>query len=385
MLRGALVAFAHADRVQTLVANALAAASTPTPTRLLLLDTIARAELKELPTGWTAQLERSLGSSDAQELHAAVLAAANWKSDRFAPKLLAVGRDASRPAALRVAALAAAEQHAAPMDDSTLDFLLSQLAAEIGALERTAAARTVGDAALRPEQLARLLPSISAAGPLELPALVRAFQTASDSAIGSKLVEALAGSPGLMSLSRSAIAELLARYPDEVRAAAKPILARLDAGADQQRKQLADLLPRLADGDSTRGKSVFASSKAACSACHRAGDEGGRIGPDLSKIGGIRTKGDLAESILIPSASLARGYESYTVTTQSGQVHAGLLARETATAIYLQTTERAEIRIDRGEIDQIAPSVVSIMPQGLDKILSADELRDLIAYLRSLK
>jgi putative heme-binding domain-containing protein len=266
-----------------------------------------------------------------------------------------------------------------------LEFLVGQLAGENGALERTAAARTVGDATLTPQQLVRLLPSIAAAGPLELPALVRAFQAAGDPAVGNKLVETLAMSPGLTSLSSSALTKLLAAYPDDVRAAAKPILARLEAGADEQRKRLADLLPHLIDGDAARGRSAFFSAKAACSACHRAGDEGGRIGPDVTKIGGIRSVADLAESILIPSASLARGYESYNVTTRLGLVHAGLLARETATAIYLQSTERTEIRINRDEIDQIAPSAVSIMPQGLDQILSTEELRDIIAFLKSLQ
>ncbi|HEY2837932.1 MAG TPA: hypothetical protein VGJ26_02200, partial [Pirellulales bacterium] len=55
--------------------------------------------------------------------------------------------------------------------------------------------------------------------------------------------------------------------------------------------------------------------------------------------------------------------------------------RESATAVYLRTTDRAEIRIARSDIDELAPSSVSIMPQGLDKTLTAEELRDLIEFL----
>ncbi len=114
-------------------------------------------------------------------------------------------------------------------------------------------------------------------------------------------------------------------------------------------------------------------------------DRGEKIGPDLSRIGEIRTRRDLAEAILFPSASLARGYESYNVVTDDGRVHSGLLGRETATAIFLRTTERAEVRLERNGIEQLAPTPTSIMPQGLEKVLSPEELRDIVAYLESLK
>ena len=115
------------------------------------------------------------------------------------------------------------------------------------------------------------------------------------------------------------------------------------------------------------------------------GERGEKIGPDLSKIGKIRNRRDLAEAILFPSASLARGYESFGVMTKDGQVHSGLLGRETATAIYLRTTERAEIRVPRDDIEELVPNATSIMPQGLEKILSPSELGDVIAYLESLR
>ena len=66
-----------------------------------------------------------------------------------------------------------------------------------------------------------------------------------------------------------------------------------------------------------------------------------------------------------------------------GRIHTGVLVRETAEAIYLRTSQRAEIRIARAEVDELAPSSVSVMPQGLDGQLSRDELRDLLAFLAS--
>jgi putative heme-binding domain-containing protein len=82
---------------------------------------------------------------------------------------------------------------------------------------------------------------------------------------------------------------------------------------------------------------------------------------------------------------LARGYESVSAVTKDGKAHSGLLSRETGAAIYLRTTERAEIRIDRGDLEELIPSAASIMPQGLEKALSPRELADVIAFLQSLK
>ncbi len=113
-----------------------------------------------------------------------------------------------------------------------------------------------------------------------------------------------------------------------------------------------------------------------------AANASGRTFPRSAK---CATRRDLLEAILFPSASLARGYESYQVATKEGKVHSGLLRRETAAAIFLRTTERAEIRVSRDELEEMSPSSTSIMPQGLDKTLSPSELADLVAYLGSLK
>jgi putative heme-binding domain-containing protein len=61
--------------------------------------------------------------------------------------------------------------------------------------------------------------------------------------------------------------------------------------------------------------------------------QGGRIGPELTKIGSIRAPIDLLESVVYPSATIARGYESYIVETTQGKTFTGLLARETSEAI----------------------------------------------------
>ncbi len=155
---------------------------------------------------------------------------------------------------------------------------------------------------------------------------------------------------------------------------------------DQQKQQrLEELLPYLADGDFQRGQALFASEKTKCATCHRIGDTGGKIGPDLSRIGRIRAGRDLLEAIVFPSASLAREYEPYRVATASGKVLSGLIVRETEQSVHLQQQTGEPVVIRRDEIDEIAPSPVSIMPEGLDRTITPQQLADLIAYLQGLR
>ena len=135
----------------------------------------------------------------------------------------------------------------------------------------------------------------------------------------------------------------------------------------------------------TRGKNLFTVKKTSCIACHRVGTQGGNVGPDLSKVGQIRSQTDILESILFPSASFVRGFESVAVATDDGREVTGILSRETPEAVYIKTTQREEIRIPRDAVDEINPSKLSIMPTGLDKVITREELRDIVAYLRSLK
>jgi putative heme-binding domain-containing protein len=115
------------------------------------------------------------------------------------------------------------------------------------------------------------------------------------------------------------------------------------------------------------------------------GGQGARVGPDLSKIGSIRAPKDLLESVAFPSASFARGYEPWRIRTQAGAIYDGIIVRETAEAITLLQGDRTEKRIPRSSIETIVQGKGSIMPQGFDTLLSPEDLRDLIAFLSSLR
>ena len=144
-------------------------------------------------------------------------------------------------------------------------------------------------------------------------------------------------------------------------------------------------MPTLTTGDIRRGQLVFHSEKAACYSCHAIGYRGGNVGPDLTRIGSVRSDRDLLEAIVFPSASLVRSFEPIAVATNDGKVYNGLLRGETADELRLATGVNQEARIARREIDEIRPSTVSIMPAGLDQQLTHQELADLVAFLKACK
>jgi putative heme-binding domain-containing protein len=162
------------------------------------------------------------------------------------------------------------------------------------------------------------------------------------------------------------------------------LLPQIKVDDRERESQVAQLDTDARSGNAERGRLIFSGNRAACSVCHRAAGSGGSVGPELTRIGKVRTPRDLAESILFPSATIANGFESFTVTTKPGQVLTGLIRRESADAIHLVATDGTEARVPRSQIEEIAPSPISVMPQSLDRQLSRRELADLVAFLSSL-
>jgi putative membrane-bound dehydrogenase-like protein len=384
-LRGAILALCKDPAVQGLVARSLRREETPVATRLLLLETLARAPLDKLPAAWTAEVGRSLQHSDPQVVRQAMATIRAARIGDFDEALLRLAQDKDKSADLRLAAAAAAAPRITRVEPALFEFLLARLDPELPPLTRLETAGALGSTRLDDDQLKALTRAVGKVGPLEMPHLLAAYEHSQDAEVGRDLVAALDRAPGLASLAPEALRRTLQAYPEEVRQAAQPLFKRLEMDTAKQKARLTELEPVLKGGDAGRGREVFFGRKASCTACHTVQTKGGKVGPDLTTIGAIRSASDLLETIVFPSASFARGYEPYVVATKGGQFHSGILKRETADAIYLATADRAEIRIARADIDSIEPGKVSIMPQGLDTQLSRQELADLIAFLRSLR
>jgi putative heme-binding domain-containing protein len=220
---------------------------------------------------------------------------------------------------------------------------------------------------------------------MELEALLEAFAKTSDEKVGLRALAALKASAARGSLHVDRLRARFAKYPAKVKAQAESLIAAHDADAATRKKEIDALVAEVKKGDVRRGQAVFNSVKAACAACHAIGYIGGKIGPDLTHIGKVRDERDLLESILFPNASLVRSYEPVQVTTKQGVIHNGLVKQETAEAVVLTKSATEEVRVRRADVEEMVPSKVSIMPAGMDKTLTRQELLDLVAFLRACK
>jgi putative heme-binding domain-containing protein len=134
----------------------------------------------------------------------------------------------------------------------------------------------------------------------------------------------------------------------------------------------------LAKADQGRGRVQF---NKLCTACHMLYGNGGVIGPDLTGSG--RDNLDyLLENIIDPSATVNADFRMSVIALRDGRVLNGLVRSPTDRTITLQSQSDTTV-LPRNEIEQIAISPLSLMPEGQLDALSAEEVRDLFAYLMS--
>jgi putative heme-binding domain-containing protein len=184
---------------------------------------------------------------------------------------------------------------------------------------------------------------------------------------------------------REDLAGLLGALPVAFRERSSRLLDQLENAPQIDRARLKELEPLLAGGDPRRGREVFFGKRAPCSACHRVGSEGGQVGPDLSRIGAVRSGRDLLESIVVPSSTFAQGYETYAVLSADGRISSGTVASQTPEGIVLRDASGAEQAFRKEKIRSFERQPTSLMPEGLDRALSAEDLRDLLSFLMSLR
>ncbi len=379
-----LLAFVANEQVQTFIGQSFADRSVSRLAKLTLLELVRDASLSVVPDAWAAGVAEQLKTADSEILDAAVSAAEGVKSVAVDEALLAIARDEKRPVDLRVRA-AAAITDGSVCDQQVFALLLTQFSAETPITRRLAAARAIGAAKLSSEQLHALTALLADAGPLELSSLIAVYEGAKDEQLGKKLLTSLAKSSGLTNLSPAAFDRAFVGFSAGLKTEVAQLRRQLGASNEEQVARLAQLEGNMAGGDPLRGQAIFEGQRTSCVTCHAVQGRGGRIGPDLTTTGARRTTRDLLEAVLYPSSSLARGFETFGVLTNDGKVYTGLILSETIDAIRLRTTQQTEVTVRRSDIEELQPSAVSVMPTGLDRTMSQEELRDLVAYLETLK
>jgi quinoprotein glucose dehydrogenase len=177
---------------------------------------------------------------------------------------------------------------------------------------------------------------------------------------------------------------------DVIEAAAK----RKDAGIKAALEKFENSRPKdnplaqyseaLYGGDAEAGRKLYLErADVACMRCHRIGSEGGEVGPELSKIG-AKGREYILESIVLPNAKIAQGYDSVLVKLKNNTAYAGIVKSENDTTLEINSPEDGLMKINKAEIAARTPGL-SPMPAELVTMFTKRDLRNLIEYLANLQ
>jgi putative membrane-bound dehydrogenase-like protein len=351
-----------------------------------ILTVMQTANAKPFPAAWTSALLTDLrrrGDSPSPVL--AVIRnvpAADWGDNSAPLRELAVRKEL--PLAVRVGSLGAIPGGAKELSDEEFQLAVDALSSE-GAEARSAGLSVLVAAGLSDSRRGRVVSLFKVCTPMELDRLVQTFTGTTNADLSKQALTELDTAPAVTSLRGDLIKTVFAKAGPEVEPLVERLVSRLNVDHAKQQARLEATVQALPAGDIRRGQVVFASKKLACIGCHAIGYVGGKIGPDLTRIGQIRSERDLLESILYPSASFVRSYEPVMIVTTSGLTHSGLVGWENAEEVSLVVKPDQNVRILRSEIEEMRPGTTSVMPAGLDTQLSMQELSDLVAFLRACK
>jgi putative heme-binding domain-containing protein len=170
---------------------------------------------------------------------------------------------------------------------------------------------------------------------------------------------------------------LLLRSTDaQVKALATKVLG--DAAPGPRKEVIAKYQGALSmKGDAVRGRKVFETS---CATCHRAGDLGKDVGPNLATIRQWNPD-QVLSNILDPNREVAPNFVGYTVETRDGRTLDGIIAEENAASLTLKRAEGVTETVLRRDIAQLSGSGLSLMPEGLETAVTIEQMADLIAFL----
>ena len=366
------------------------AALTSAQSQDVLIDLLAGISAANAAKEWGPGIASWLKSADAkQRMHLAQWLARidvkQFANEKLTQAILDLANEsADRPASsLRFIS-------ALPVGTRTSQGTLSRLTVEqflnVDARDNLQlATEAIGRLQLEPEDVEKLLQSLDRVEPLRLLPAITAISRLSDDQLDVRLLDRLTTLPAARTISTELLKNLYRNRSSKLRQHVDQVTSKLSRPSEDVAAKVEAMLEKLKPGDPVRGYQVFRSAKAACSACHRVGYVGGNIGPELSRIGASRTRRDLLEAILFPSSRLEQSYQPTKILTDDGQIHNGLIKRDTDSEIELQTAADKVVTIPTASIEQRELSNLSIMPAGLEELISLEDLADLLALLEAAK
>ncbi len=356
------------------------------PTDLELLSVLQKTmRVRQVrPAGSVGlQLEAALKHVDEDVRAAAVELAGLWKVRPLAGRLLEMAGDGGTPSQIRIAAMTAVARipdsgavptlNAAAQDGSHREIQTVAIAAMAGLDLNRAAELTAG--------LLQAVDSVDRAAALLAPFLSRDA--------GSRvLAKHLAASP-LENAAASRISQALARLgrnDSELLAVINEKLGVPIGVMEHDPAFVRELVAEVqTDGDPVNGKRVYHSPLLSCVACHAVEGSGGILGPELTTVGAGVPVDLLVEALLWPGRQLKEGYFSVSVVTKDGRAFNGYREREADGVLWLRDVVSGKVEpIPLNQI-QKRDDIGTLMPSGLTASLSRKDLRDLVAYLSSLR
>jgi putative heme-binding domain-containing protein len=139
-------------------------------------------------------------------------------------------------------------------------------------------------------------------------------------------------------------------------------------------------------GDATRGEQIFwAKERGNCGQCHMIGGRGGRIGPNLSRIGAARSAVALEREIRRPAEVIPVGFETVTVVGKDGRKTRGVRKNEDTFSVQIMTASEDILSFSKKDVEVTPELERSLMPAYGPERLNAADLDDVVRYLRSLR
>jgi len=384
-----LAGLAKSPEVQSLLAQTLLATDGSPSSKTTALKSMSRAGVKQAPENWKDGVAHVLSQHLELQLLAVQTARTfsrtNETNTRLKAALTSVALDGSKPAANRLEALLASPAILTESGSPELfELLLDSVGQTKPIAERSASARLLSRAPLSSSQRLRLAAAIEKMGPMELSVVLPAFAQP-EPELGASLVRLLPQSSGFKGLRVDQLQSVFSKHDPSLQQKAEALYAMLNQDLKAQQSKIESLLKELPEGDIRKGQAIFNGTKAACSSCHAIGYLGGKLGPDLTSVGQIRSRRDLLEAIIYPSSSFVRSYEPQVVVTREGTELNGIVTQENSDELVLALGPNSEQRIPRSEIVETKPGNMSVMPSGLNEVISKEELADLLAFLKNTK
>lgn len=144
---------------------------------------------------------------------------------------------------------------------------------------------------------------------------------------------------------------------------------------------IAQSIDRMKTASYERGARLFF-GRADCAKCHRMGTRGNAFAVNLTNLGTRADPETIAESILKPSAVITEGFHSVAILTDEGRIHTGFIKQESGLSVDLVLADGKVVSIPRDSIEKRIRQKTSVMPSGLDKLLSPQQVADIIRFIR---